>query len=493
MYLLDDRLQFAERVVAEQVRPTVTVRRTEVGDRFHCRRCRCFRRERRESSVDPVRDPTLRVDTAGRDDRREFGRRVARQVVDVPVAGVVVAGRDSAVAVDTREPAGAECAPDVGVGTGRQVVRSECAGRDLAGCIADEEEGVGPAVAGRLRDSVVACHGRQSVALGEKPGALRQGGSRRVGGGDGVEPADPRCQNAFVAGGRLSSVSDPDTLRRLSALSDETFGRFVAEVAETVASDAAVTVAPPSPAGGVDAVIESESDDRRLLFHVRRPVDPTPPRVADETDAPGRSGEETDESGGEETVPEFDEVELREILTVGESFDAVVVAVAGPVTAEARAFAEESGVRLLDGSDLSSLIRKRGVEIPRPESVAERLDRLVERQASEWPQAVSDLASEVLAEIEGLADFDHRVVHADETTDVDFLFARGADPDRQGGTDPVVRARLTETEFRVYVADADDQFECVTALSVIRDREPTLEAILAEVLPPVRSAVERRG
>ncbi|MFC5366774.1 hypothetical protein [Salinirubrum litoreum] len=288
-------------------------------------------------------------------------------------------------------------------------------------------------------------------------------------------------------------MSDPDTLRRLSALSDETFGRFVAEVAETVASDAAVTVAPPSPAGGVDAVIESESDDRRLLFHVRRPVDPTPPRVADETDAPGRSGEETDESGGEETVPEFDEVELREILTVGESFDAVVVAVAGPVTAEARAFAEESGVRLLDGSDLSSLIRKRGVEIPRPESVAERLDRLVERQASEWPQAVSDLASEVLAEIEGLADFDHRVVHADETTDVDFLFARGADPDRQGGTDPVVRARLTETEFRVYVADADDQFECVTALSVIRDREPTLEAILAEVLPPVRSAVERRG
>jgi hypothetical protein len=300
-------------------------------------------------------------------------------------------------------------------------------------------------------------------------------------------------------------VSDSDTLARLRALSDETFGRFVADVAETVASDATVTVAPPSPAGGVDAVVESGGVDRRLLFHVRRPAGPGPTAagVTDETDAPGRltdEGDEADPADPTRAVPAFGAADLRAVLTVGESFDTVVVAVVGPVTAEARAVAEDAGVRLLAGDDLLALVQREGVEVPRPESVAERFDRLVERQASEWPQTIRDLTARTLAEIETVADFDHRIVHADETTDVDFLLGvRGgseraeseSDAERGRRTEPVVRARLTDREFLVYVADTDGQFDCVVTLSAVTEREPSPESVLDEVIQTVNSAVER--
>jgi hypothetical protein len=295
-------------------------------------------------------------------------------------------------------------------------------------------------------------------------------------------------------------VPDADALARLHALSDEAFGQFAAAVAEALAPEGTVTLAPPSPAGGVDAVVESEQRDHRRLVHVRRQAGPGPATaaVADETDAAGRAGETV--SG-----PAFDVDDLREVLTVGESFDTVVVVVAGAVTPDVRRVAAEAGVRLLDSDALTTFLSRHGVEIPRPESVAERFDRLLERQASEWPPAVRDLASRVLAEIESVAAFDHRIVHADGTTDVDFLSPRRDDtadgretPERATGAppgrpaDPVVRVRLSERECRVYVVDGDDQFERVAALSAIRDKQPTSTELLDDVLPAVRSAVERR-
>jgi hypothetical protein len=45
-------------------------------------------------------------------------------------------------------------------------------------------------------------------------------------------------------------VSDADVLARLRPLSDEAFGRFAAAVAETLAPDATVTLAPPRPPAG---------------------------------------------------------------------------------------------------------------------------------------------------------------------------------------------------------------------------------------------------
>lgn len=297
-----------------------------------------------------------------------------------------------------------------------------------------------------------------------------------------------------------------DTLARLSALSDEAFGQFAATVAEAVAPDGTVSLAPPSPAGGVDAVVESERPERRHLVHVRRQVAPGRAKrgLTGETDAP----DTVDDSAGLDDTragTAFDAADLREVLAVGESFDVVVVMVVGEVTAEARRTAVEADVRLLDGEDLVSLLRQRAIEVPRPESVAARFDRLLERQANEWPPAVRDLAARVLAEIEGVAAFDHRIVHADETTDVDFLFA-GGDESRAGAessdrddettrakpTAPVVRTRLTEMEFRVYVPEEDGQFECVATLSAGRGDQPTPAAVLDAVLPAVERAVERR-
>lgn len=294
-------------------------------------------------------------------------------------------------------------------------------------------------------------------------------------------------------------MTDADTLARLSALSDEAFGQFAATVAGAVATDGTVSLAPPSPAGGVDAVVESERPARRHLVHVRRQVAPgrTESGLTDETDAPDTVEDSTGLDGTGAGTP-FDAADLREVLAVGEPFDEVVVVVVGDVTAEARRTAAAADVRLLDGEDLVSLLRRRDLDVPRPESVAARFDRLLERQASEWPSAVRDLAARVLAEIEGVAAFDHRIVHADETTDVDFLFADG-DESRAGAESavarpptPVVRARLTETEFRVYVVATDGQFECVATLSAIREREPTPAAVLDAVLPAVERAVERR-
>jgi hypothetical protein len=300
-------------------------------------------------------------------------------------------------------------------------------------------------------------------------------------------------------------VTDADTLARLAALSDEAFGQFAATVAGEIAPDGTVSLAPPSPAGGVDAVVECERPGGRHLVHVRRQAAPgrTAAGLTDETDAPdtaaGTSG--LDGTAG----PAFDATDLREVLTVGASFDEVVVVVAGDVTTEARRAASAADVRLLDGDDFVSLLRRRDLDVPRPESMAARFDRLLERQASEWPPAVRDLAARVLAGIESVAAFDHRIVHADETTDVDFLL--GGDDGARAGTasaardsesmgarppTPVVRARLTETEFRVYVVAADGQFECVTTLSAIRGRERTPAAVLGDVLPAVERAVERQ-
>jgi len=287
-------------------------------------------------------------------------------------------------------------------------------------------------------------------------------------------------------------VSDADVLARLRALSDEAFGRFAAAVAETVDPDATVTLAPLSPAGGVDAVVESKRADCRRLVHVRRQTAAgrSTVSVVDETDTPERVGE----TGAGAA---FDAADLREVLATGGSFDDVTVVVVGRVTAAARRAAAAAGVRLLDGDDLPSYVRRRGIEIPRPESIAERFDRLVERQASEWPRALRDLASRVLAEVESVAAFDHRIVHAGETTDVDFLFARREESQpgerRAGATpvDPVVRARFTGTEFRVYVVDRDEQFERVATLSAIGERGPTPTAVLDDVLPAVERAVER--
>ena len=129
--------------VGREVARTVTVGGTEprhrpVGE--------CLR----DRTLDiPVRESQYAVDARGR---------VAAEIVDVPVAHVVFAGRDALVAVDATEPAAPERAPGVGVAAGRQPVVAERTHRDCRW----------------LREFVDDCVGAASHVVSE-------GGSRLVG------------------------------------------------------------------------------------------------------------------------------------------------------------------------------------------------------------------------------------------------------------------------------------------------------------------------
>lgn len=275
-------------------------------------------------------------------------------------------------------------------------------------------------------------------------------------------------------------MADSDVLVRLRALSDEAFARVVADVAAALHPDASVTVAPPSPAGGVDARVETARS--QLLVHVHRPSRSSPSDHVDETDAPGRV-DTPDGADVTDLVPVFDADDVQEVVSVATSFDGLVLAVTGPVTDEARTVAEESGVQLLDADDFLALLDRHDVTVPAPESLAERFDRLVDRQAGEWPRQFREVVSSVLAEIENVAAFNHRIVHAEGTTDVDFLPSDRAEA--------AVRARLDETTFAVYVTDADGRLETVTQLSALDNSDPSESTVLGEVLPAVRDALDR--
>jgi hypothetical protein len=270
-------------------------------------------------------------------------------------------------------------------------------------------------------------------------------------------------------------VSETDALARLRALGDEPFVGFVADLAVTLRDGATVTVAPPSPAGGVDAVVET--DDERLLFHVSRLTarDDDDDRAVVDVGRPGDAAR--DRSALEAAAVEA-------VLDVADGFDAVVVAATGPVTDDARAVAAETDLRILDGSELLALADEADVPVPSPETMSERFDRLVERQAAEWPESLRERATALLGAVDDVADFGHRIVHAAETTDVDFVVVER--------DEAVVRARLTETSFLVYVRDDDGQFDTVVTLSAFRRTQPPLAELLAELRPVVSAALSRK-
>jgi len=113
--VLDRRQRGPVAVQRGQVARTVTVRRAEPLDR---------------SVGEPTRDRTLDVGAGRTDHLADRGRGVAEQVVDVPVSGLPLPGREFAVAVDAGEPAGTERRPRVGVPPAVEHVRAERAHLD---------------------------------------------------------------------------------------------------------------------------------------------------------------------------------------------------------------------------------------------------------------------------------------------------------------------------------------------------------------------------
>jgi len=90
-------------------------------------------------------DGALDIGVDRADDGGDPGSGVAEQIVDVPVAGVVVAGRDPAVAIDPGETARAERAPGVGVDPFVEVALASRAERDRRRLREIDQEGIGPA------------------------------------------------------------------------------------------------------------------------------------------------------------------------------------------------------------------------------------------------------------------------------------------------------------------------------------------------------------
>lgn len=102
-------------VAVDQVGVTATVRRADPSNRL---------------TGQPPADRTLNIGVGRADDLDDPRSGTTEQVVDVPVSGIVLAGRDPSVAIDPGERSGPERTPGVGVQPSREVAIAGRAERD---------------------------------------------------------------------------------------------------------------------------------------------------------------------------------------------------------------------------------------------------------------------------------------------------------------------------------------------------------------------------
>ncbi len=208
-----------------------------------------------------LRDRTL--DIAFRESQHavDTRSRVAAEIVHVPVAHVVFAGRDPLVAVDAAEPAAPERAPGVGVAASRQPVVAERTHRDCRRLREFVDDRVGaaghtvPEGGGRLvsfgrRAVVAACRRR---VCRPAPRGSRQG-------------YPPHAPNAVVNHDRIHSrppQQDPERWREGEIVSvAERDGHAVFTVAPVGAgSDGDGTDDAPGDAGGAADNTSGATDD----------------------------------------------------------------------------------------------------------------------------------------------------------------------------------------------------------------------------------------
>ena len=236
-------------------------------------------------------------------------------------------------------------------------------------------------------------------------------------------------------------VVDPQSL---GDLPPDRFGEVVAAVIADV-WDEVIDVAPPTPAGTVEAVV-GEAGERRLV-HLRQ-------------------------------VPRVDVETVRDVATLAadRGFESATLATTGIVPADASEAAEEAGVAIVDGEAFAGLAATADVELDGSDGLTAAA--LATQFAGRWPASLRERAVEAAEVVEDVADFDYDVTRASGLTDVDLVHVAA------GG--PVVRLRFTSTSFLVYVRGAEDM-EVVVRLSAYRDHQPPLPADLAE---RVRTAVD---
>lgn len=232
----------------------------------------------------------------------------------------------------------------------------------------------------------------------------------------------------------MVDVVDPQSL---GDLPPDRFGEVVAAIIADV-WDEVVDVAPPTPAGTVEAVV-GEAGERRLL-HVRQ-------------------------------VPRVDVETVRDVATIAadRGFESATLATTGIVPADASEAAEQAGISIVDGEAIAGLAGAAGVELEGSDDLTAA--SLATQFAGRWPASLRERAVEAAEVVDGVADFDYDDTRASGLTDVDLVHADA------GG--PVVRLRFTSTSFLVYVRGAEEM-EVVVRLSEYRDHQPPLPADLAE-------------
>jgi hypothetical protein len=157
-----------------------------------------------------------------------------------------------------------------------------------------------------------------------------------------------------------------------------------------------------------------------------------------------------------------------------------VLATTGALSAEAKRAGDREDVRLLSGEDLRALCAEADVEIPDGDGErapgGERADTdgtsnidgtekadlpTLEAESGTWPAVLRGHVAGVLDSVENLGAFERSISRRDGSTVIDFVPA--------GGSRPVVKARLTETSFLLYVRTKETSFESVVRLSAHRN------------------------
>jgi hypothetical protein len=282
--------------------------------------------------------------------------------------------------------------------------------------------------------------------------------------------------------GDVYSIMSEVALENLWELDDAAFEGVCRAVANAC-WDGAVDLSPPTPRGAIEGVLSNP--DERLSCRVERH------RPAHRLDAA--------------IVHEIARsIEDRPV-------DGVVLATTGALSTEAKRAGDRENVRLLSGEDLCALCAESDVEVPdrggERGSGGERadtdgtgntdgtsdsiggvgaadlptLEATLDAEGGTWPAALRERVTGVLDSVEKLGAFERSISRGDGSTVIDFVPIEG--------TRPIVKARLGETSFMLYVRTGERDFESVLGLSAHRNTQPSLSALRAEFQEPIEHAL----
>jgi|GEM_PF-5204782 len=224
------------------------------------------------------------------------------------------------------------------------------------------------------------------------------------------------------------------------------FAGFLADLVTAVHDGWEVDCAPPSPEGGVDAVLRRDGE-RKLVRACQYPESKavTPGEVR----------------------------ELAALRAAGE-FDAATLLATSDVSTDARRAAAATGIEVRDAAETVELARDAGVLVPAPEQPEEGLPR----RTATWPDELVSCASDLIEHVESAGRFERRTARTSAYVDADFI------PETGGA--PVVKVRFGDETLRVYVR-YDGRFRRIGTVT----ESAVTERALAQLERELNASIQR--